>query len=114
MVLTAETQRRGEKMNLQEYMKRQDAPETQAFLKQQWVDACDKSVITCLCGQRRALVVTYRCFYCGVFLCSNCAAEHFGKYSPTSEQHSEPLTITPEPQRGSPAVKQKDGGTEVG
>jgi len=37
------------------------------------------SRITCGCGTRMRQHQAYKCFYCGVFFCEKCAAEHFGK-----------------------------------
>jgi hypothetical protein len=34
--------------------------------------------LTCLCGTVSPLVDMYRCFFCGIWLCYNCAKEHFG------------------------------------
>ena len=35
--------------------------------------------ITCVCGQKRAVVKMYQCLYCGIWFCHVCAEAHFGK-----------------------------------
>ncbi len=34
--------------------------------------------LTCVCGRRVALSAAYRCLYCGLWLCKDCAIAHFG------------------------------------
>lgn len=42
--------------------------------------------VTCKCGKVTGPVwKLYRCYYCGIFFCDRCAAEHFGQ---TREEHS--------------------------
>jgi len=33
--------------------------------------------VTCRCGKRLSVLMAFRCFYCGVWFCKECAAEHF-------------------------------------
>lgn len=40
---------------------------------------CRMAVITCPCGQKRAIVKMYRCLYCKTWFCHQCAEQHFGK-----------------------------------
>lgn len=37
------------------------------------------SVIKCGCGKKQPMRFMYRCYYCGVFFCFTCAADHFGQ-----------------------------------
>lgn len=34
--------------------------------------------IRCGCNKKVRLIMAYRCLYCGVFYCKECAEEHFG------------------------------------
>lgn len=58
------------------------------FLKQQIQETVDQSmanvpvrlaIITCPCGWKRSIVFMYKCLYCNLWFCVNCAEEHFGK-----------------------------------
>ncbi len=40
---------------------------------------CRMATITCVCGRKRAIVQMYQCLYCKVWMCDQCAEEHFGK-----------------------------------
>mgnify|MGYP001578640377 CR=1 FL=1 len=40
---------------------------------------CRMATITCVCGNKRAIVKMYQCLYCKVWMCHQCAEEHFGK-----------------------------------
>ena len=62
-----------------EYIAKAKTPELADHLSKQWLDAVTNHTITCACGQLRALELAYRCLYCGQFLCSSCAEQHFGK-----------------------------------
>ena len=42
------------------------------------VDCMAVIKITCSCGKRRVWWNMYRCLYCGVFYCKECAQFHFG------------------------------------
>lgn len=33
--------------------------------------------VTCPCGKAASLQYLYRCFFCGIYWCSRCAARHF-------------------------------------
>jgi hypothetical protein len=48
-------------------------------LRAQWGEACSSNnTIHCAdCGLRRHLMLTFRCLYCGVWFCGNCAERHF-------------------------------------
>lgn len=61
-----------------EYIERARTPEKKARLKAQWYQAVHDHVITCCCGQKRALELAFRCLYCGEWYCFNCAQLHFG------------------------------------
>ena len=50
-----------------------------ATLRQQWADAVERRMIVCICGRPRALELAFRCLYCGIYFCVNCAERHFGQ-----------------------------------
>lgn len=54
-------------------------PEEAALLRAQWADAVEKRTVRCPCGQLRALELVFRCLYCGVYFCLECAEMHFGE-----------------------------------
>ncbi len=64
--------------DLQYYLVSADA-HNQPRLKEQCLDAANKGTITCSCGLKRALVMAYKCLYCGEWFCFTCAEIHFGK-----------------------------------
>jgi ferredoxin-thioredoxin reductase catalytic subunit len=51
----------------------------QRILRRQWREAVEDREIVCPCGQRRALELAFRCLYCGIYFCTNCAERHFGE-----------------------------------
>lgn len=61
------------------YLEREESLEKKIILKAQYNDAIAKNEIICECGQLRALVLAYRCLYCGRRFCTRCAEIHFGK-----------------------------------
>lgn len=48
-------------------------------LKCQWAQIQEDRTITCECGLRRAVELSFKCLFCGVFYCVNCAEVHFGQ-----------------------------------
>lgn len=56
------------------------------FIKQQEDDDNPAKVLSvrCPCLKIVRLKYAYRCLYCGIFYCKDCAEEHFGK---TVEQY---------------------------
>lgn len=64
--------------SMREYIERARTPEKKARLKAQWYEVVQDHVVTCCCGQKRALELAYRCLYCGEWYCFNCAEIHFG------------------------------------
>jgi hypothetical protein len=64
---------------LVDYLARSSDPLKRGRLQKQWAEAVESAVITCCCGQRRALTHAYRCLYCGEWYCTTCAEIHFGK-----------------------------------
>jgi len=52
------------------------------------------------CGKRIALVLAYRCAYCGVWFCHTCAQVHFGMRS--DDRANATLTGPKQPGKGSP------------
>lgn len=37
------------------------------------------ATVTCPCGNKRAVLKMYRCLYCSVIFCTQCAEKHFEK-----------------------------------
>lgn len=37
------------------------------------------ATVTCPCGRVRSVMLMYRCLYCKVMFCDQCAEEHFGQ-----------------------------------
>lgn len=61
------------------YLDRTDDPEKKEVLRQQYKQASEECVIVCCgCGWRRHLTMAFRCLYCGLYFCVNCAEKHFG------------------------------------
>ena len=55
-------------------------PETKAFADKQWQQAKgEQPNVTCECGLTSPLRFLYRCLYCKMYLCQQCAEIHFGK-----------------------------------
>ena len=52
--------------------------EDKPVLKSQWADVVASDCVTCTCGHNQAVIMTYRCLYCGIWFCSECAGKHFG------------------------------------
>lgn len=65
--------------DLQSYIDRAEDSDKKARIKKQWASACNEQTITCCCGQLRALLMAYRCLYCGEWYCFSCAEKHFGQ-----------------------------------
>lgn len=53
------------------------------------------------CGTRIALVMAYRCAYCGVWFCHTCAQVHFGMRAPDVTDRSNAGVQAPERSGGS-------------
>lgn len=49
-----------------------------------WGMPVDKITVKCVCNKKVKLIDTYRCLYCEIWYCQECAEEHFGK---TRKQH---------------------------
>jgi hypothetical protein len=64
--------------DLQSYLLGADE-ERAVLLRRQWREAVGRRVVTCPCGLVRALELAFRCLYCGVFFCTECAEVHFGE-----------------------------------
>ncbi len=45
--------------------------------------------LTCICGKRVVVWMMYRCLFCGIFFCKECAEVHFGQRRPAIDQVSE-------------------------
>ena len=56
-----------------------------SMIKEQsgWGIAADKTTVKCGCHKKVKLIYAYRCLYCGIWYCRDCAQEHFG-YKVTS------------------------------
>ena len=65
--------------NINDYVFREQSAALKGLLRQQWHEATNGQIITCVCGKRRELFAMYRCLYCGLYLCVRCAEDHFGK-----------------------------------
>lgn len=48
------------------------------LIKRQAVELFRMGVTQCGCGQTLNALNSFRCLYCGVFLCVKCAEAHFG------------------------------------
>ncbi len=54
--------------------------ETKDFAKQQWEQAKGtQPIVQCECGLKAPIRFLYKCLYCKMFLCENCAEIHFNK-----------------------------------
>lgn len=51
-----------------------------SMIKEQagWGMAADKTTVKCGCHKQVKLIYAYRCLYCGIWYCRDCAQEHFG------------------------------------
>jgi len=56
--------------------------EDKPVLKSQWAEVVSSDCVTCPCGHKQAVVLNYRCLYCGIWFCSECAGKHFGEGYP--------------------------------
>jgi len=45
--------------------------------------AADKTTVRCGCHKKVKLIYAYRCLYCSIWYCKECAEEHFGMKVPT-------------------------------
>ncbi len=69
-----------EPTNIEEvYQKRRNLRKQRTELNKQ---ACLSAYVTCTCGKRAPLKLMYRCWFCGLTLCSKCAEKHFGGKPP--------------------------------
>jgi hypothetical protein len=67
-------------------LREQELKESQKKAREQLSAAYKGCSVKCSCGKVSGPVFKlYRCYYCGVFFCDICAAEHFGK---TREEHN--------------------------
>ena len=48
-------------------------------LARQELESNKRDVVTCICGLLYEIKYLYRCYFCGVWLCSECAKKHFGE-----------------------------------
>ena len=51
--------------------------ELDIYIKQQQSISREDSV-ECICGVNKPPIHLFRCLYCGIYYCSQCAEEHFG------------------------------------
>lgn len=49
------------------------------ILESQWKETLSEAVVTCPCGRKQYVHLSYRCLYCGIWFCVFCAQEHFGQ-----------------------------------
>lgn len=53
---------------------------TEEFASKQWHEAKGQQPsLTCECGLKMPLRFFYKCLYCKMYLCEQCAEIHFGK-----------------------------------
>lgn len=61
-------------------MEHDDICRKRALLKKQLKEAMATNGVTCECGHHiKHLAYAYRCRWCGLFFCRQCAGKHFGK-----------------------------------
>lgn len=77
--------------HLQHYINKTNDSEKKKFLKEQWDDIIRDGTIVCCCGQLRHHTLAYRCLYCGLWFCINCAEKHFGKTIAQWDKETEAL-----------------------
>ena len=51
----------------------------------QWSEIHRGKPVTCPCGRRLDPLRMWRCFFCGIRFCKECAVDHFGE-----QMHQEP------------------------
>ena len=66
-------------MDLQFYIDKATDPSQVPMLREQYFDAHGGAIACDGCGLRRDLALAFKCLYCGVWFCFNCAEIHFGK-----------------------------------
>jgi hypothetical protein len=60
----------------------EELKQTRALARLQLTAMRKRTPVVCRCGREFDFTVywkMYRCYYCGVFFCEKCAAEHFGQ-----------------------------------
>jgi hypothetical protein len=65
--------------DLQIYLEVADSDKIAEILRRQYKNAAEHSAVYCPCGQLRAITEAFRCLYCGIYFCVDCAERHFGK-----------------------------------
>lgn len=48
----------------------------------EWGIKADKVKVKCGCNKKVKLIYAYRCLYCSVWYCKECAEQHFGYKAP--------------------------------
>lgn len=61
------------------YLKRTENPLILKDLKRQGLEVKKGKEITCRCKKTFPIQDMYRCLYCGVYFCLDCAEKHFGR-----------------------------------
>ncbi len=86
-------------MNSGDYINQAALESMRVLIRTQHAAAHKGNAVNCPCGQLRALTMAYRCLYCGVWFCFNCAQEHFGmtvkQFRANKDTHPQPLVTTP-------------------
>lgn len=77
--------------DLQYYLGRTSNEEKKQLLIEQHEELHFDNTIKCPCGRPRHYSMAFRCLYCGIYMCVNCAEIHFGK---TRKQHDEEQAAT--------------------
>lgn len=65
--------------SMREYIERAETEEKKRHLQDQWTEVNANQTIHCWCGQKRSVLMAYRCLYCGAWFCVPCAEHHFGQ-----------------------------------
>ena len=47
------------------------------YLQQEQIISIHGTIVTCFCGKRISVYYAYRCFFCGLYFCRECASRHF-------------------------------------
>ncbi len=58
----------------------QERAARRSFMRRQLHQVLDRQPVTCACCEKDFEILhVYRCYYCGLYFCGDCAGQHFGK-----------------------------------